>query len=369
MNLPAFFKGNEPLTIPSILDQPYLSSLNGFRAISILMVILSHLFFESENIFIRIFSGNFGVLIFFVISGFLITTLLLKEKIKKGRISLKNFYIRRVLRIFPVAMLYLAILAILNVIFGLGIELPSFLSSILYLHNTSVFHAPDWYTGHYWSLSVEEQFYLLFPFLLTRSLRGYVTTVVLIMLAIPVVRLAAAHHYFTFSAFVYFDELIRGLTGILVGSLFSFLLFLGWIRHDLFQSGFKWMISLFLFLAAAVISSNTIQMIPSSVSFTISSFLIAILLIINLAPAGYDWVFRILNNRQVVYVGILSYSIYIWQQMFIHDIPWQNTFPGAGNPVLNLFFLAIVSFLSYHFFEKRFLLLKNKFEVINNKRT
>src|SRR4051812_3227202 len=95
---------------PPVLQNSYYPSLDGLRGIAILLVVVSHFNLISIPYYDVIFNGKLGVLIFFVLSGFLITTLCIKEKVATKTISLKNFYIRRALRIFPVAYLFLLVL-------------------------------------------------------------------------------------------------------------------------------------------------------------------------------------------------------------------------------------------------------------------
>ena len=114
----------------------------------------------------------YGVDLFFVISGFLITTLLLKEKINSGSVSLKSFYARRFLKIIPGAYLYILIILLLNHILNLHIPALAFIGATLYLQDFMRFHISG-YFNHYWSLSVEEQYYLIFPLILARNLKVF----------------------------------------------------------------------------------------------------------------------------------------------------------------------------------------------------
>ena len=98
--------------------------------------------------------ANFGVRVFFVISGFLITMLLLKEEAKTGTISLRNFYIRRVFRIFPAFYAYFAVIAVCSLAGYIVVNHSDLLAAAFYVMNFR-FH-PSWYLGHLWSLSVEE---------------------------------------------------------------------------------------------------------------------------------------------------------------------------------------------------------------------
>jgi len=146
-----------PITdVPEILKQSYLPGLDGLRAISILLVLMGHGLIGTW--WVDYFPGAIGVNIFFVISGFIITTLLLKEKVRTGHISLKLFYIRRSLRIFPVAYLYLFCLFIIGFLFPLHTTLRMFLSAGLYIDNFPIPGGKNWQTSHFWSLAVEEQY-------------------------------------------------------------------------------------------------------------------------------------------------------------------------------------------------------------------
>ena len=153
------FKENlfiEITDVPDVLKQPHFAGLDGLRGISILVVLACHLAVHTP--YIDYFSGDIGVETFFVISGFLITSLLLKEKVKRRKVSFRNFYIRRFLRIVPVAYLFLLALMLLNNYLKLNTSGFDFLTAFLYIKNVPFHKYPDWYTGHFWTLSVEEQY-------------------------------------------------------------------------------------------------------------------------------------------------------------------------------------------------------------------
>jgi len=146
-----------------------IPSLDGMRAISILLVIAGH----STQHFGRwikipgptyILFAHTGVSVFFVISGFLITSLLLKELDEAGTISLKRFYLRRAFRIFPPFYLYLGIIFVLTVAGIFQVPLRAFFFAATYTSNY-YFGGGGAFVGlqHLWSLCVEEQFYLLWP--------------------------------------------------------------------------------------------------------------------------------------------------------------------------------------------------------------
>lgn len=173
---------NTPSTVPSIANQlpvpssaHRIPSLDGLRGISIFLVLIGHSestyshYNRWDNFLLTIWgNSNLGVLIFFVISGFLITTLLLNEYEKTGYIKLSHFYLRRAFRIFPAFYCYLSVIFCLWMIGIIHLNWPIFGASALFLRNYGALFihsnpSGDWFVGHTWTLAVEEQFYWLWP--------------------------------------------------------------------------------------------------------------------------------------------------------------------------------------------------------------
>jgi peptidoglycan/LPS O-acetylase OafA/YrhL len=148
-----------------------IRELDGWRAVAVSMVVAHHFFFYQHG---RLLAqhpwalsrldlmGYLGVQVFFVISGFVICRLLLREEHQYGSFSLKRFYIRRVFRILPPFYLYLGVIAVLGITRLVQTNPRDILQSALFLMDLH-FVPPTWMTGHSWSLSVEEQFYLVLP--------------------------------------------------------------------------------------------------------------------------------------------------------------------------------------------------------------
>ena len=171
-------------TTPSWVWRGTVPCLNGLRAFAILCVIASHVH-ESESSWSI---GHFGVTSFFVISGFLITLLLLRERRATSTVSLSAFYIRRVLRILPA---YFALLFVTALLAGAGLIRISGLTWAAVLTYTSCFVTLSISTAlaHTWSLSVEEHFYLLWPILLSRvNLKWSGSLVAVYVVAAPLIR-------------------------------------------------------------------------------------------------------------------------------------------------------------------------------------
>ncbi|MGI4021100.1 MAG: acyltransferase family protein [Janthinobacterium lividum] len=356
--------------VPPVLKQNYLPSLDGFRALSILMVVGSHVLIGQNvhsALLYSIFNGALGVGIFFIISGFIITTLLMKELIYTKDINLKNFYIRRFLRIIPLAYLFLFVLIGLNQIFDMQINFSGFILVFLFLKNF-VGSETDPATTHYWSLSVEEQYYLIFPYLFKKSRKLYLALgIALIFFIIPAIVWLHFHFLWLNGNFVFsiIFMLVYKLPFLLIGSIFSILFFK-------YNSNFKrYSNSLFsLILVATVIIINSEYTALSRIKeflFTnvITGILIAFLIGINLFESK-SVVYKILNNSVVIFIGKLSYSIYVWQQIFTFSIPWADSSKMLGSIGFNLLALFVVAYLSYTYFEKPFLILKQKFQIKNS---
>jgi peptidoglycan/LPS O-acetylase OafA/YrhL len=141
-----------------------IPSLDGMRAFSVLLVLVGH---ETSSVLGRLPIGLFrngalGVNVFFVISGFLITHLMLGELDATGWLSLKNFYIRRAFRIFPAYYAYLAVVGVLSLAHFYPVDWKSLLGAATYTLDYFPMPLP-WILAHSWSLCAEEHFYLLWP--------------------------------------------------------------------------------------------------------------------------------------------------------------------------------------------------------------
>jgi peptidoglycan/LPS O-acetylase OafA/YrhL len=362
------------LVLPEEIKKTKFQALDGLRGISIILVILSHSLenFQLGGLASGIYFGKIGVYIFFVISGFLITTLLLKEKMKYGEVSLKGFYIRRSFRILPLVYLYLAVLFLLNIIYNLKITGFSFLMSSLFLKNLQLKNL-DWYTNHLWSLAVEEQFYLIIPFLFTRlSLSNFKKIIQIAIVLLPIMTFAYYGKldidFFHTPRFIHLGLGIivnifgGGTVFILIGSLFS-IMFLSQNKYLLwiYEKGANFS-SIILFLIAIIINLPITPWYVPYISDAIFGLLIATVIILNLKEQSFFS--QILNLKFLSTLGILSYSIYIWQQLFTSMQPWSPTGQNIIPLLLNLAVLFVVATLSYYFYENKFLKFKDRFKRV-----
>lgn len=328
----------------------YLPTLDGWRAVAIAGVLLDHgtgMFFRRTAWYSFLRTGPNGVSLFFAISGFLICSRLLEEEQLCGRISLKEFYIRRACRILPAAFTYLGVLAGLAFL-GLVIVTPlEWWSCVLFLRN---YLPPDWihagwggYTIHYWSLAVEESFYLLWPALL--ALSGRVRAIYVacgLSASVAIWRSWDFHHQLVnryLPGLLFPSRTDVRLDSLLLGCLAALVMaeprWRGWLRRY-FTASLWW-----VFFLAYVISQ--ISMRRHDYGLQESALLSALVAGTVLHPTNL--VGRVLEKSALKSVGRLSYSLYLWQQLFLipggrwplsmlQKFPW-NFIPLFGIAVLS----------------------------------
>ncbi len=331
-----------------------IPSLDGFRTISIALVVLGHLLhvigFGSFGNF-----GNLGVRIFFVISGFLITGLLVSEIERTSSIGLLKFYFRRTLRIFPPFYFYLFVLILASLIGAVAIPASSFAASALYL--TDYINPVSWNLGHTWSLSVEEQFYLLLPgVLLLFGIKRSKIILILVVALLPFTRvldfqLWGDSHWILKGFHTNMDALAIGcLLTLFRTSLHSNPLYRRFLASRIV-----------ILLPLFIIAFNLLYDHPKIyLGLSISAMNICIALLLDWAVTNSDSVFgKALNTAPMVTLGGMSYSIYLWQQPFFdpdsHSI--ITTFP------INFIGTAVMALISYYLVEKTALRLRKIWET------
>ncbi|MGH8199376.1 MAG: acyltransferase family protein [Steroidobacteraceae bacterium] len=293
-----------------------IASLDGFRAFSITLVILNHAFSHvSVPILWRLPYGAIGVRIFFVISGFLITALLLRELDQSGEISLYGFYARRVARILPASYFYVVVVAAM-IPFGLALahyeQLPSVLFYYADYHLASWTHGADLSVGQFWSLSVEEQFYLLWPaaLLMLGKRRGAILCALLLLLA-PAFRTLSLHGLWPTSPSFSFES---QCDSIACGCLLAIL------REPLWRiRPYRMLIETPAPLALFVIGCALLCLGSGgkyAIGIPIMNFGIVAMLDRYMRFQRAD-VGRLLNWRPIMWIGTVSYSLYIWQGVWV----------------------------------------------------
>ncbi|MBC6112181.1 acyltransferase family protein [Pedobacter fastidiosus] len=397
----------------------YIEGLNGIRALSALLVISTHW----PSNFLSLKFGWIGVNIFFVLSGFLITRILLEEK--KGR-TIRNylgrFYYKRFLRIFPLYYLFLALLS--AVILLLSYNMPSLLKNELwmggynavikdmpyyltYTYNLKInfrylFHLADGsnqFFGHLWSLAVEEQFYLIFPFIVYyASLKNLKRITIAILIICPLIRLWACIYglnifedKYWLGEFIYSnpvcqaDALAAGAALVLFDFkikktyLFFFVVASVFLCVGLIQLYFLREAGYFLIEGKSLgynfpgfwLAQPTKYFLINIRTFYLYDLvnLLAVSLILPfiLNKPIFSWFFK---SDIMEYLGRISYGIYVFHNPLIAFLrliiePFGGLKLLADHPILEitifLTYLGIVigiSHLSYQFFEKKILAFK-----------
>jgi peptidoglycan/LPS O-acetylase OafA/YrhL len=345
-----------------------IPSLDGCRAISILLVVLAHLCetpaFRAFDPYARFMYhfGPYGVEVFFVISGFIITTLLLNEEHRNGSVSIKKFYIRRAFRIWPVAYAYLLVVAILAWSHLISVAPHHFFYAGTFLMN----HVPEtnWFTGHFWSLAIEEQFYVLWPivFLLTAR-RGRLICCCLILFVAPLLRTLAYLYEPAVHRAMRFSLLFMG-DAIAIGCLLA--LFSKELENSRIVCRIINLRCFFVIPVVSVIMYTALKFRPAFYfaggrSIALLCIAVTLLKVMHVR----DSAFRFLNTKPLVKIGVLSYSIYVWQQVFLNPTSASvlNRLP------LNLLLVCAAATLSYLWIEVPFMRLRPRFSTWLGTRT
>jgi peptidoglycan/LPS O-acetylase OafA/YrhL len=334
--------------------QGRIPSLDGLRFASILLVLYGHAVgtagFPVSHF--QFGAAEAGVRTFFIISGFLITLLLLKELDSTGRVSLKGFYRRRILRIFPAFYTYWIVILLFSLAGLLTISRRDLFYAATYTINYEA--ARPWHLGHLWSLAVEEQFYAIWPltiFLLGRRRALGVAGAVLLL--VPLIRIGQSH-FFPAHRLGITEEFHTIADCIATGCLLAGLR--GWLWSQEHYRNFisSWRFWLAPMVAAAAVMAGVHPRLKWLVGIPV--FNIAVALCIDRwtrLPDG-DPIAKMLNWRPVAFVGVLSYSLYLWQQPFMNRFGHQlwNRFP------FNVAFAFTIALASYYLIERPFLALR-----------
>lgn len=355
-----------------------MKELDGLRTFAVLAVILYHLNLPFAQ------NGLLGVEMFFVLSGYLITDILLREWREKGRLELKRFWIRRAKRLLP-ALFFLLLCTSLWVRFFdpslFDAFRQNFLAAFFYVSNWwYIFHHISYFQSfapnpleHLWSLAVEEQFYLLFPFLLWGSLkltpnRKSLAATLLILSAISSVLMALLYIPGTDPSRVYYGTDTRAFALLIGATLAVYFPSNDSSRNDSSRSGFSRNGSLrktsqtvnFIFDAIGFLSLVSIILFVVMTNeydpflyrggMVVFSLLTAILIAVMIRPAS--WLGKCFRCEPLVWLGKRSYGIYLWHYpVIILTAKMGSNEPGALRMLLQVAATVVIAALSYKFLE------------------
>jgi peptidoglycan/LPS O-acetylase OafA/YrhL len=332
--------GSGPLHSTVIIRGARQPVLDGIRAVAILLVVAGHSLWPTRFLNLGLLPGATGVAIFFVLSGYLISSVLPAEERTFGNIDLGRFYKRRVLRIFPAFYAFLMVLAVCQYLGAISIDRSTWIASLFYFRNIS---GGGWETGHLWSLALEEQFYLVWPMAMAIIPKRYrlpsiiLTSIVLCCWRAYVMHDPASRSVLYLRPDLRMDTFLIGASFAVVAKTF--------VNR---ASAFPVFCGLVLWLTLGPVWFRPID---SAVEALLIGGLICWL--VNEPEFAVS---RALSSRAPVVLGIASYSVYLWQQLFLGP-----RFAGWSLPAL-----GVVSALSYVVVEKPFMRLRTRLTVDAN---
>ncbi|PZR25878.1 MAG: hypothetical protein DI535_16355 [Citrobacter freundii] len=376
-----------PNTLPK-QDSIYLPGLNGLRAIAAMVVMVFHTDQWSEYFGLTPYGfwntrmQAYAVVLFFVLSGFLITYLLLKEKEKKGSINFRKFYIRRILRIWPVYYLVLITGVIILATMGDKIHLPAGfdlkttagLYAIL-VPNIAFFlgYSPD-LIGILWSVGVEEQFYAFWPFLVNRS-AVLIRTLIILLFIFCGIKIAAAMGMLSFTGIdvlalmSYIPFHLMAIGAIAADTYYHKRKILALIYHPILQ------VIAWLFLLVSIFWAPVQVPFIKGFQQEIHAFVYAVI-ILNVSTNPGTLVD--LENKVCNFLGKISYGIYAYHFiiLFLVSLALKPVLPSLPSAIGHgLMFVTealvtiLVAHLSYTYYESWFLRQKSKYLVIKSSST
>jgi peptidoglycan/LPS O-acetylase OafA/YrhL len=341
--------------------------LDGWRALSIGLVILHH---SPIQCAVPILGpllqslahiGEVGVELFFAISGLLICSRLLDEESRFGQISVTGFYVRRFFRILPAATFYLLVVAILGALHVIPLFPLDWFGALFFFRNYVMLfeylnHSPlplHWYTGHFWSLSMEEHFYLILPAVLVgfKKLRFWALAGLAVAVALwrwVLTHVMHSNYQFNFRTDTHVDALL--IPAMIALALYPL------IRNEAARRYIPaWSFPIFVALELLLLTTR----VPF---FSTLQAILLPLLILSTVLHSNTVQGRILESKPLRWIGWISYSLYLWQQLFF-GVNFVGSPPGLAllrKPPINLVALLVCATFSHYVIEKRFIRLGHK---------
>lgn len=337
----------------------HVPALDGLRGVAVLLVLFTHVWEVTPRLTPRPFYGFLGVDIFFVLSGFLITALLLREQ-ASGAVSFRGFYRRRALRLLPALFALVAAYSVYAAVTDLGTRVwPTMLSMVFYFDNWRIVFGGIKATtppglGHMWSLSIEEQFYMLWPAILIIGLKRQLSIVVAIIAAvILVIHLDRAVFWSHGTNWVYlYVRTDARADSLLIGALVALLWVRGYLptRYTAIAA-----IPAMAFFAWCLHFQPTSEFFPRG-GYTLVALAVAVVL---LAVLDGGWLAAVFSFAPLRAVGRVSYGLYLWHfPAFLAVRRYGSHLSSTPRLTLALVLAAGLTVASWFAIERPFLRLK-----------
>jgi len=352
----------------------HIKPLDSLRAIAVFLVILSH-WLPVRHVINKVPNGAIGVDIFFVLSGFLITSILLESRLKAEQLSIrkttafKNFFFRRALRIFPIYYLTIFTLFIFHDWSGTNIK-PAFIYFVTYTSNFYFYKLQSWdgMISHFWSLAVEEQFYLFWPWLILLLNKKYLLPLILLFITIGIcsqylLRNMELGDIFTTSCFDAFG----------LGALLSWIAIFKPYALLSFYKRIRWLALVCSIIFFIGLYQQQWMYIPLRTLVSI----IALWIITHIVYADKEkkqvQFSLLLNNKLLLFVGKISYGMYLYHRILpsltteVLNRYLNNSFPFPEKYrvyvlfIENFTLLILIAWLSWFLIEAPLLKLKKYF--------
>jgi peptidoglycan/LPS O-acetylase OafA/YrhL len=378
----------------------YIPGLDALRGVSCLVVLFFHSDYSTkfEAPYVPFKGGFMGVDIFFVLSGYLITTILLNQFAQRSTINFKNFYIKRILRLYPPILISVSLFFIPLLFTDRPAALSNIISLVTYTGDMAMVvqhftHLPyPLASGHSWSLAVEEQFYLTFPLLLFLVLRYnsrkkqsnaiafFPLFLVLYFLVVIVSSIILGKWFYKFFLWRFFEIYLGAFIAVIYSE--SFLKIakdtaissrVRNIVYKIYGNGIVLLMSM-LFLLVLVVYPYQMPLMNYLAQYNLHYVLFTIagsVLIVNIVYPRHPFLVKMFSNKILVFFGTISYGMYLYTPfvsealdsiLFHGKVPFENATMRIVIDVVKIVAGILFSYLSYTFIEKKILRLKGRLE-------
>lgn len=341
----------------------YRADIDGIRCLAILPVVIFHAFPH------LIPGGFIGVDIFFVISGYLISSIIYQES-HQGTFSYSNFYYRRIKRIFPALLTVLLFCIVMSYIYMLPSELKTIsrhiMAGIFFSQNINLFFESGYFDAstelkplmHLWSLGVEEQFYIIFPIIVLFLAKERCTLFIAILCIMLLSFIYCLKLTFSNINAAYYLPFTR-MWELMVGCIIAFPEFKKRIKISKIFADFLSILGIFGILLSCFIIDST-SFFPGYVS------LLPVIATAMLIVSGENAIINknILSNKLIVFIGLISYPLYLWHWPIISYMKIIGIFDSRYVKIIAVALGLIAASLTYLFIEKPIKKIKDRKKIV-----